>query len=34
MAKEILLTFPRQGVELNKACREEGEKGRGGGILN
>jgi hypothetical protein len=30
--KEILLTFPLQGVELNKACREEGEKERGGGI--
>ena len=29
-----LLTFPLQGVELNKACREEGEKGRGGGLVN
>ena len=26
--KEILLTFPRQGVEWNKACREEGEERR------
>jgi len=25
--EEILLTFPRQGVEWNKACREEGEEG-------
>jgi hypothetical protein len=24
--KEILLTFPRQGVEWNKACREEGKE--------
>jgi hypothetical protein len=29
-----LLTFPLQGVELNKACREEGEKGRGGRLVN
>jgi hypothetical protein len=27
--KEILLTSSRQGVQWNKACREEGEKGRG-----
>jgi hypothetical protein len=32
--KEIFLTFPRQGVEWNRACREEEEKGRGSGLLN
>ena len=32
--KEILLPFPRQGVEWNKASREEGEEERGGGLLN
>ncbi len=32
--KQILLTFPRRGVERNKACREEGEEGRGGGLLD
>jgi len=29
--KEILLTFPRQGVEWDKVCREEGEEGQAAG---
>ena len=32
--KEILLTSSRQGVQWNKACREEGGEGKGGGALN
>jgi hypothetical protein len=32
--KEILLTPSRLGVQWNKACREEGGEGKGGGALN